>query len=167
MDLKEIKTTFLPRLKRFRVGRGSSSGAGRTSGQGGKGQNSRSGFTKPPIFEGGTMPLYRRLPKRGFHHTAFQKYWVSLNIDELNNMKPGDEINIETIQDNSLLKIKNSRIPYLKILGRGELKVESLKIKAHKVSAKAKEKIEQAKGTIEIIEIPKKNPRIFKKREKA
>lgn len=116
-----------------RVGRGTSSGVGKTCGRGHKGQKSRTGGTKGLRFEGGQTPLYRRLPKRGFKNYPFKKEYIVVNIDALNNYD--GEVSKETLGLNGLLKI----------LGNGELK-KALKVKADKFSATAKKKIEAAGG---------------------
>lgn len=160
MNLLEIKKVRIPRKNSKRVGRGSGSGKGRHSGRGIKGQNSRSGVTFSPVSEGATMPLYRRLPKRGFNNTVFQEFWVEVNIGQLNAYKDGDEVTLETLAKNKVIKVPKSKKCKLKVLANGELTVKNLKIKTHKISAKAKELLEKANGTIEIVKIPKfKRPR--------
>jgi large subunit ribosomal protein L15 len=116
-----------------RVGRGTSSGVGKTCGRGHKGQKSRTGGTKGLRFEGGQTPLYRRLPKRGFKNYPFKKEYNVINIGTLNNYD--GEVSKETLGLSGLLKI----------LGNGELK-KALKVKADKFSATAKKKIEAAGG---------------------
>lgn len=153
MNLSEIKTTPLSRKNRMRVGRGSGSGKGATSGRGNKGQRARSGASLPIVFEGGTMPLYRRLPKRGFKNARFGKNWVGVNTGQLNVLAPGTEVNFDTLRSNGIVSVKNGLIYNWKLLAKGELKVENLMIKAHRVSKKAQEIVEQAKGKIEIVEI--------------
>ncbi|HRU51584.1 MAG TPA: 50S ribosomal protein L15 [Planctomycetota bacterium] len=161
MNLAEIKTVPIPRHKRVRVGRGAGSGKGCTSGKGNKGQKSRSGANKPGIFEGGTMPLYRRVPKRGFNNKQFAEIWVSCNVDALNAFKEGEIVTLKSVAEKGLLKYRKcDRNVRFKILGNGELKVKNLKIKAHKVSEKAQEQIEKMNGNLEIIRINKfKRPR--------
>ena len=165
MDLSEVKKTPLSRKRRMRVGRGCGSGKGCTSGKGNKGQNSRSGAKAPRSFEGGTMPLYRRIPKRGFNNTRFQKDWIAINVDQLNAFDAGDEVNAETLMKADLLgSCRSYKNLCVKLLGRGDLEVENLKIKVHKISQSAKEKVEKAKGTLELIELEprkklKKKPR--------
>lgn len=161
MNLTELKETYLPRKKNKRVGRGKGSGTGRTSGRGQKGQNARQGANLRIVFEGGTMPLFRRLPKRGFNNVRFQDDWVTVNIEQLNQLQPGTEVTLETLKEQKILRVKKSQKPFLKILGEGELKVENLIVKAHKITNKAKEKLEQAQGKVELIPIrpDQKKPR--------
>jgi len=129
-----------------RVGRGRSSGHGKTSTRGHKGQKARSGGGVRPGFEGGQMPLSRRLPKRGFTN-IFRKEYTILNVGDLEQrFKVGDEITPEVLVKNSLIR-KRDRI---KILGKGKL-TKGLKVSAHAFSKKAQEKIKEAGGKIEVI----------------
>lgn len=151
MNLNDIKKTPLSRKKATRVGRGPGSGKGGTSGKGHDGQRSRSGVTLPLVFEGGNMPLYRRLPIRGFNNRRFQDNWVIVNVSELNKLSDGQEVNLEELTKAGILKVQNGKKHLLKILGDGELNVKKLKVKAHKVSATAKQKIEANNGEINLI----------------
>jgi len=130
-----------------RLGRGIGSGKGKTAGKGHKGQNARSGGGVRPGFEGGQLPLLRRLPKRGFTNN-FRKEYSIINVGDLNQFKKGTEITAEFLKDFGLLsKIE----PYgLKVLGNGELTV-ALNIKAAKFTKQAQEKIEKAGGKIEVL----------------
>jgi len=134
--------------KKKRVGRGPGSGLGKTSGRGHKGQNSRSGGKTHPRFEGGQMPLYRRLPKRGFTN-IFRKEYVIINVGELEKFAKNGVVDISTLQEKGRIgkKIKAG----LKILGDGEIS-QALVVKAHKFSQSAKEKIEKAGGKVEVLE---------------
>ena len=145
MKLSELVPAPGSRKKRKRVGRGPGSGHGKTSCRGHKGQKSRSGGGTKPGFEGGQMPLQRRLPKRGFTN-IFAKRYAIVNISTLNRI---DET---TITPDVLIKegILKKVLDGVKILGNGEL-TKQVNVKAHAFSASAKEKIENAKGTIEII----------------
>jgi large subunit ribosomal protein L15 len=127
-----------------RLGCGESSGHGKTSGKGHKGQKARSGGSLRLGFEGGQMPLIRRLPKRGFNNAAFHKRYAIVNLSELADFKSGSIVNEESLRAANLVRGKFYGI---KILGDGELK-HGLKIQAEKVSASAREKIEKAGGTI-------------------
>ena len=127
-----------------RLGCGESSGHGKTSGKGHKGQKARSGGSIRLGFEGGQMPLIRRLPKRGFNNAAFQKRYAIINLDNLNTFKAGTAVNEELLRESKLIR---GDFAGIKILGDGELK-HGLKIEADKVSATAREKIEKAGGTI-------------------
>ena len=131
-----------------RLGRGIGSGLGKTSGKGHKGQWARSGGGVRPGFEGGQMPLTRRVPKRGFNN-HFRKVYAIVNLDQLNNFEAGSVIDFETLYvEGAIKEVKNAA--GLKVLGTGELKV-ALTVKAAKFSATAKEAIEKAGGTAEVI----------------
>ena len=127
-----------------RLGCGESSGHGKTSGKGHKGQKARSGGSIRLGFEGGQMPLIRRLPKRGFNNAAFHKTYSLVNLDTLNSFKAGTVVNEQMLRDANLVRGKTAG---LKILGHGELK-HGLTIEADKFSASAREKIEKAGGTV-------------------
>ena len=127
-----------------RLGCGESSWHGKTSGKGHKGQKARSGGSLRLGFEGGQMPLIRRLPKRGFNNAAFHKRYAIVNLSELADFKSGSVVNEESLR---AAKLVRGNFHGIKILGDGELKHE-LTIQAEKVSASAREKIEKAGGTI-------------------
>src|SRR5438105_13642673 len=127
-----------------RLGCGESSGHGKTSGKGHKGQKARSGGSIRLGFEGGQMPLIRRLPKRGFNNAAFHKNYAVVNLDDLNEFKAGTVVNEQLLRDSKLVR---GHFVGIKILGGGELK-HGLTVEADKVSAAAREKIEKAGGTI-------------------
>jgi large subunit ribosomal protein L15 len=131
-----------------RLGCGESSGHGKTSGKGHKGQKARSGGSIRLGFEGGQMPLIRRLPKRGFNNAAFHKHYAIVNLETLNAFKSGATVNEQTLRESKLIR---GNFEGIKILGDGELK-HGLKIEADKVSAAAREKIEKAGGTITLRE---------------
>lgn len=132
-----------------RLGRGIGSGTGKTSGKGHKGQWARSGGGVRPGFEGGQMPIARRVPKRGFNHNAKKEY-VIVNLSALAELPEGTTVDYGFVVENGLAKkVKNNC--GLKVLGDGELKV-ALNVKAAKFSASAKEAIEAAKGTAETVE---------------
>ena len=131
-----------------RLGRGIGSGTGKTSGKGHKGQWARSGGGVRPGFEGGQMPLFRRVPKRGFNHVGKKEY-VIVNLSDLNELPEGTVVDYGFVMENGLAKaVKNNC--GLKVLGGGELSV-ALTVKAAKFSASAKEAIEAAKGTAETL----------------
>ncbi|MBO2945800.1 50S ribosomal protein L15 [Paenibacillus sp. F411] len=146
MKLHELSPAAGSRKERKRVGRGTSSGTGKTSGRGHKGQNSRSGGGVRPGFEGGQNPLYRRLPKRGFVNPTRKEYAV-VNIEELNSFAEGTEVTPEVLVESGIVKNTKSGI---KILGNGEVSVK-LTVKANKFSQTAVEKIEAAGGKTEVI----------------
>lgn len=127
-----------------RLGCGESSGHGKTSGKGHKGQKARSGGSIRLGFEGGQMPLIRRLPKRGFNNAAFHKRYAIINLDDLNAFKAGTAVNEQLLRESKLVR---GHCVGIKILGDGELK-HALKVEADKVSAAAREKIEKAGGTV-------------------
>jgi large subunit ribosomal protein L15 len=131
-----------------RLGCGESSGHGKTSGKGHKGQKARSGGSIRLGFEGGQMPLIRRLPKRGFNNAAFHKRYAIVSLDDLNAFKAGTAVNEQLLRESKLVR---GRFVGIKILGDGELK-HGLKVEADKVSAAAREKIEKAGGTITLRE---------------
>jgi large subunit ribosomal protein L15 len=131
-----------------RLGCGESSGHGKTSGKGHKGQKARSGGSIRLGFEGGQMPLIRRLPKRGFNNAAFQKRYAIVNLNHLSAFKAGTAVNEELLRQSKLIR---GDFVGIKILGDGELK-HGLKVEADKVSATAREKIEKAGGTITLRE---------------
>ncbi|MBX7061471.1 MAG: 50S ribosomal protein L15 [Acidobacteria bacterium] len=129
--------------KKKRVGRGPGSGLGKTSGRGNKGQKSRSGYASRPGFEGGQMPLQRRLPKRGFTN-IFKKQWLEISLAKIeDNFQAGEEVTPEILHDRGLIKKAKHD---LVILGNGDF-TKALKISAHRFTKTAKEKIEKAGGT--------------------
>ena len=139
-----------------RLGCGESSGHGKTSGKGHKGQKARSGGSLRLGFEGGQMPLIRRLPKRGFNNAAFHKNYSIVNLTDLSSFKEGTVVNEQLLRDANLIRGQGAG---LKILGDGELK-HALTIEADKVSGSAREKIEKAGGRITLREKTVQGPRI-------
>ena len=133
--------------KKKRVGRGPGSGLGKTAGRGHKGQKSRSGYSSRPGFEGGQMPLQRRLPKRGFTN-IFKKQWIEISLGKIeSNFNSGDEVTPEILHERGLIKKAKHD---LVILGNGDIS-KDLKISAHRFTKAAKEKIEKAGGSATII----------------
>ena len=130
------------RRPRKRVGRGEGSGKGKTAGRGTKGQHSRSGYSTRPGFEGGQMPLHRRLPKRGFVN-IFKKHYEIVNVEQLSRCAGTDPITPEVMKEKGLIK----KIGAVKILGVGELN-ESMNVHAHKFSRSAQAKIEKSGGKV-------------------
>jgi len=129
--------------KKKRVGRGPGSGLGKTAGRGHKGQKSRSGYSSRPGFEGGQMPLQRRLPKRGFTN-IFKKEWIEISLAKIEaNFNSGDEVTPALLHERGLIKKAKHD---LVILGTGEVS-KSLNISAHRFTKSAREKIEKAGGT--------------------
>ena len=146
MRLDELKPAEGSKFRKKIVGRGIGSGTGKTSGKGHKGQNARSGGGVRPGFEGGQMPLYRRLPKRGFKN-IFAKQYVSVNVEVLDKFNDGDEVTAETMLEKGII---SKSLDGVKILGRGEV-TKKLDVKVAKYSASAKEKIEKAGGKAEVM----------------
>lgn len=146
MKLHELRPAEGSIKKPKRKGRGPSSGLGKTSGRGSNGQNSRSGGGTRPGFEGGQMPLYRRIPKRGFTN-IFKKQWTLVNIEDLNIFEENTVITPELLKEAGLIK---KVVDGVKVLGDGELK-KNLTIQANKFSKSAVEKIESAGGKAEVI----------------
>ncbi|GAW90891.1 50S ribosomal protein L15 [Calderihabitans maritimus] len=146
MKLHELKPVPGSRRKRTRKGRGIGSGLGKTAGRGHKGQKARSGGGIRRGFEGGQMPLYRRIPKRGFTN-IFKKEIVAINVQELNRFEEGTVVTPELLVETGVIKsIKDG----VKILGNGELQ-KALTVKAHAFSKSAAEKIEAAGGKVEVV----------------
>ncbi|KRF21995.1 50S ribosomal protein L15 [Paenibacillus sp. TAF58] len=146
MKLHELSSATGSRHTRKRVGRGTSSGMGKTSTRGHKGQNARSGGGVRPGFEGGQNPLYRRLPKRGFTN-RFRTEYAIVNLEDLNNFAAGTEVTPEVLMETGIVKAPKDGI---KILGNGEITVK-LTVKANKFSQSAIEKIQAAGGQTEVI----------------
>lgn len=146
MKLNELRKPPAARKKRKRIGRGEGSGHGGTSCRGHKGQKSRSGAKIPAWFEGGQMPIQRRLPKRGFTN-IFRKEYQIVNVRDFARCNDEKIITPHVLRERGI--IKNNRIP-VKVLGIGEI-TESITVKAHAFSATAKAKIEKAKGSVEVI----------------
>ena len=146
MYIYELKNAEGEKTKKFRKGRGIGSGLGKTAGKGHKGQNARSGGGVRPGFEGGQMPLYRRLPSRGFNNANFAKVYSTVNVDKLNVFEANAVVDAAALIERGILsKVEKDGI---KILGNGELKV-ALTVKANKFTATAAEKIKALGGTPE------------------
>jgi large subunit ribosomal protein L15 len=146
VKLEELKSPPGANKRVKRVGRGPGSGHGKTSTRGHKGQKARSGGGVRPGFEGGQMPLQRRIPKRGFTN-IFKKEYAIVNIRDLNSFENGSEINPEVLLNAGLI---NSTKDGVKILGDGELE-KKLTVRAHKISRQAEEKITARGGRVEVI----------------
>ena len=146
MDLSNLKPAIGSTKNRKRIGRGPGSGTGKTSGKGHKGQNARSGGGVKPGFEGGQMPLQRRLPKRGFF-SMNKKVYALVNLQDLANFEAGSVVDLEVLTKTGLVGAVKDGV---KILGTGELTL-ALTIKAHKFSKSAVAKIEAAGGTVEVV----------------
>ncbi|HAV62781.1 MAG TPA: 50S ribosomal protein L15 [Verrucomicrobiales bacterium] len=147
MRLHTLKPRPGSRHRRKRLGQGESSGLGKTSGRGGKGQSARSGSSIRVGFEGGQMPLIRRIPKRGFNNARHTIRYVPVNLEALNRFDANSVVDAEAIKKAGLA---SGPVKLIKILGNGELK-QKLTVRAHAFSAAAKTKIEGAGGTCEVI----------------
>ncbi len=147
MNLNELSPAAGSKKKAFRVGRGHGSGNGKTSGKGHKGQNARSGGGVRPGFEGGQMPIYRRLPKRGFTN-IFAKVYTEINVSDLNGFESGATVTAEDLKNAGIIKKINDGV---KVLGKGELTATNLVVKAAKFTKSAEEKIANAGGKVEVI----------------
>jgi len=155
MDLSNLKPPKGAKRPRKRVGRGEGSGLGVTAGRGHKGAKSRSGFTRKRGFEGGQMPLHRRVPKRGFHN-PFRVEYSLVNLDVLDQrFDAGASVTPETLRERGLVRRASQPV---KVLARGELS-KALNVKAHKFSARALEKIAAAGGQAETLAGDDRGPR--------
>lgn len=148
MDLKTVCSKGTKHGKARRVGRGIGSGSGKTSARGHKGQKSRSGYSRKPGFEGGQMPIYRRVPKRGFTNARFRTDYTTVNVEVLNGLEAGSTVDLDAIIKAGLASLNT---PLLKILGNGEL-TTALTVRAQKFSKSAREKIEAAGGTVVVLD---------------
>jgi large subunit ribosomal protein L15 len=146
MKQNELKPAAGSRKSRKRVGRGPGSGLGKTSGRGEKGQKSRSGYSAKRGFEGGQMPLHRRIPKRGFHN-IFRKEYLTVNVERLNEFEAGTVVTPDSLREAGMLH--KGRLD-VKVLGNGDLKV-ALTVRAHKFTEAAARKIQEAGGTAEVL----------------
>ncbi len=146
ITLDSLKPSLGSLKNKKRVGRGIGSGHGKTACRGTKGQKSRSGATIPPGFQGGQMPIYRQLPKRGFKN-PFRKSYGVVNVVALSSIEYEGIIDIEVLKAKGLVK---KREKYVKILGEGDIN-KAVQVRVHAISRSAKEKIEGAGGSVELI----------------
>lgn len=147
MKLHELAPVEGSKKEHFRVGRGHGSGNGKTAGKGHKGQNARSGGGVRPGFEGGQMPLYRRLPKRGFNNARFATNYAIVNVSDLDVFEDGTVVDAAALVESGLV---NDQCDGIKILGNGEIS-KKLTVQAAAFSQSAKEKIEAAGGKAEVM----------------
>lgn len=147
MKLHELERNIKATGKKKRVGRGSGSGLGKTSGRGQKGQKARSGGSINPVFEGGQLPLYRRLPKRGFTNGKFKTRYAVINLCDLNVFDNNTLVTPALLKEKGIIK---NQLDGIKILGEGKLE-KSLTIQAHKFSSSALEKIKESGSKAEVI----------------
>ena len=146
MKLHELSPAAGSAKQAWRKGRGPGSGNGKTAGKGHKGQNARSGGGVRPGFEGGQLPLYRKLPKRGFKN-RFAKTYAIVNVSDLNRFNDGDKVTLATLIEAGIVR---KELDGLKVLGNGEL-TKKITVEAKVFSATAKEKIEACGGAVEVI----------------
>ena len=147
MKLHELSPAEGSVKEGFRKGRGAGSGNGKTAGKGHKGQNARSGGGVRPGFEGGQLPLYRKLPKRGFNNSRFGKAYAVVNVKSLNKFNDGDVVDCAALLSAGII---NNVFDGVKVLGEGEI-TKKLTVKAAVFSASAKEKIEAVGGKTEVV----------------
>jgi large subunit ribosomal protein L15 len=151
MRLHDLKPRPGSKHRRKRLGQGESSGRGKTAGRGGKGQTARSGSSIRIGFEGGQMPLIRRIPKRGFNNVRFGTRYIPVNLADLNVFENGATVNEASLREVGLI---NGRGDGVKVLGTGEL-TKKLTVSAHAFSASAKTKIEAKGGKCEVVSVAK------------
>ena len=147
MKLHELEKNIGATHAKKRVGRGPGSGLGKTSGKGQKGQKARSGGSINPVFEGGQLPLFRRLPKRGFTNDKFRTRYAVINLDELNRFEEGTVVTPALLKETGIIK---KQLAGIKVLGTGKLE-KKLTIQANKFSASALEKIQESGSKAEVI----------------
>ena len=147
MKLHELKKNEGATFRKKIVGRGRGSGLGKTSGRGQKGQNARSGGGVSPVFGGGQLPLYRRLPKRGFSNHDFKTVYAVINVGDLNVFNDGDVVTPALLKEKGIVK---KQLNGIKVLGNGTLE-KKLTIQAHRFSSSALRKIEESGSKAEVI----------------
>ena len=147
MKLHELKKNEGATFRKKIVGRGRGSGLGKTSGRGQKGQNARSGGGVSPVFEGGQLPLYRRLPKRGFSNHDFKTVYAVINLSDLNVFNDGDVVTPALLKERGIVK---KQLNGIKVLGNGTLE-KKITIQAHRFSSSALRKIEESGSKAEVI----------------
>ena len=147
MKLHELEKNIGATHAKKRVGRGSGSGLGKTSGRGQKGQKARSGGGVNPVFEGGQLPLYRRIPKRGFKNAMFKTRYAVINLDELNTFEDGTVVTPALLKETGIIK---NQLDGIKVLGNGKLE-KKLTIQANKFSTSALAKIKESGSKAEVI----------------
>ena len=147
MKLHELKKNEGATFRKKIVGRGPGSGSGKTSGRGQKGQNARSGGGVSPVFEGGQLPLYRRLPKRGFSNHKFKVVYATINVGELNVFEDGTVVTPALLKEKGIVK---KQLNGIKVLGNGTLE-KKITIEAHRFSSSALRKIEESGSKAEVI----------------
>lgn len=154
MNLSNIKPPAGQKKNKRRLGQGMGSGRGKYAGRGAKGAKSISGYSRMRGFEGGQMPLHRRLPKRGFSNAMFKKTYAIVNVAALNDLQ-GDNFDVASLTAAGVIKKLEDG---LKVLGNGDI-TRAITVTAHVFSAAAKEKIEKAGGTVHVIAAPTRKPK--------
>ena len=149
MNLSDVKASPNKRAHKKRVGRGNGSGWGKTAGRGENGQKSRSGYSSPRMAEGGQMPIFRRIPKKGFTNGPFKKEFIIVNVADLEKLEDGTVVTAELLKKTRIISRYKDGV---KILGEGEL-TKKLDVKIQKISKSAREKIEKTGGTVEIVKL--------------
>lgn len=147
MKLHELEKNIGATQAKKRVGRGPGSGLGKTSGRGQKGQKARSGGSINPVFEGGQLPLYRRLPKRGFTNDRFKTQYATINVEDLNIFEDGTVVTPALLKEMGIIK---KQLDGIKVLGNGKLE-KKITIQAHKFSSSALEKVKESGSKAEVI----------------
>lgn len=147
MKIGELKPAAGSKTESFRKGRGHGSGSGKTSGKGHKGQNARSGGGVRIGFEGGQMPLYRRIPKRGFNNKVFAKQFAEVNVSQLNKFRSGSVVDAEKLIEAGIIQ---KEFDGISVLGNGEI-TKKLTVKAARFTKTATQKIEDAGGKVEVV----------------
>jgi large subunit ribosomal protein L15 len=148
VNLTDVKKSAKRHSKRLRIGRGIGSGLGKTSGRGHKGAKSRSGYSRRLTYEGGQMPLFRRMPKVGFSNARWAVPVTTVNLGDLNRFEAGATVGLEELRQAGVVK---GQVARLKVLGQGALE-KALTVRAHAFSAAAAEKIAKAGGQAEVVE---------------
>lgn len=155
MNLLDISRVRSTNKRKKRIGRGESSGHGKTSCRGHKGQKARSGYSAKPYFQGGSMPLVRRVPKRGFHN-IFRKQYAVVNVQDLNVFNDGETVDINILRERGMV---GKIVDGFKVLGNGKL-TKKLVVKAQKFTGAAREKISSAGGSVETVEWKYSRPKV-------
>ncbi len=165
MNLSEAKSKGIKNPNPHRVGRGTGSGNGKTAGRGHKGARARSGWSRRIAWEGGQMPLFRRIPKRGFNNKNFRKFYTTINVSDLNGFEAGTRVDLAAVLDAGLAsKAKHSDL--FKVLGDGEVTVK-VTVVVDAITASAKQKIEAAGGAVEMRPRVVHRPKFQKKGQPA
>ena len=161
MNLAEAKALGLKNKTRKRVGRGTGSGIGKTAGRGHKGAKARSGWSMRLGWEGGQMPLFRRLPKRGFNNDNFRRVYTIINVENLEVFDDGATVDLAAVLEKGLVS-PAKRSELFKVLGNGKIS-KKLNLRVDAITKSAREKIEAAGGSIEVIEQKQHRPKFIKK----